>query len=87
MTELEKVVVNRLMRSGMIKFYARYVDDTLLLVKPADVDGFCKNSTASTRISNSPLKNSKIVFLTFSISKFTKMASLSFVRRRTPHSL
>ena len=39
MTELEKVVVNRLMRSGMIKFYARYVDDTLLLVKPADVDG------------------------------------------------
>ena len=39
MTELEKVVVDRLVRSGMIKFYARYVDDTLLLVKPADVDG------------------------------------------------
>ena len=39
MTELEKVVVDRLMQSGRIKFYARYVDDTLLLVKPEDVDG------------------------------------------------
>ncbi len=38
MTELEKVVVDRLIRSGKIKFYARYVDDTLLLVKPEDVD-------------------------------------------------
>ena len=38
MTELEKVVVDRMIDSGLIKFYARYVDDTLLLVKPADVD-------------------------------------------------
>ena len=38
MTELEKVVVDKMIDSGLIKFYARYVDDTLLLVKPADVD-------------------------------------------------
>ena len=38
MTELEIVVVDRLIRSGRIKFYARYVDDTLLLVKPEDID-------------------------------------------------
>ena len=38
MTELERVVVERLIKSGSIKFYARYVDDTLLLVKPEDVD-------------------------------------------------
>ena len=38
MTELERVVVDRLIQSGCIKFYARYVDDTLLLVKPEDVD-------------------------------------------------
>ena len=38
MTELERSVVSRLIRSGCIKFYARYVDDTLLLVKPEDVD-------------------------------------------------
>lgn len=39
MTELEKVVVNEMIDSGLIKFYARYVDDTLLLVKPQDIDG------------------------------------------------
>ena len=39
MTELERVVVDRLVRSGLIKFYGRYVNDTLLLVKPEDVDG------------------------------------------------
>ena len=32
------VVVDKLIKSGSIKFYARYVDDTLLLVKPEDVD-------------------------------------------------
>ena len=38
MTELEKAVVNDLINAGTIKFYARYVDDTLLMVKPEDVD-------------------------------------------------
>ena len=38
MTELERKVVNKLMDSGKIKFYVRYVDDTLLLVKPEDID-------------------------------------------------
>ena len=38
MTELELKVVDRLIQNGQIKFYARYVDDTLLLVKPGDVD-------------------------------------------------
>ena len=37
MTELEKTVVKKLTASGMIKFYCRYVDNTLLLVKPADL--------------------------------------------------
>ena len=34
MTELEKVIVDGLIESDKIKFYTRYVDDTLLLVKP-----------------------------------------------------
>ena len=38
MTELERVVVDDLVNAGTIKFYARYVDDTLLMVKPEDVD-------------------------------------------------
>ena len=38
MTEMERCVVDRLIESGKIKFYTRYVDDTLLLVKPEDID-------------------------------------------------
>ena len=38
MTELEKMIVDDMINSGLIKFYARYVDDTLLLVKPEDID-------------------------------------------------
>ena len=38
MTELEPVVVDKMVNSGLIKFYGRYVDDMLLLVKPEHVD-------------------------------------------------
>ena len=38
MTELERVVVDDLITNGTLKFYSRYVDDTLLMVKPDDVD-------------------------------------------------
>ena len=50
MTELEKSVIQKCMHEGVIKFYARYVDDTLVLIKPEDIDrvhkelnGFNKN--------------------------------------------
>ena len=33
-----KIVVSDLINSGLIKFYARYVDDTLLLPKEDDID-------------------------------------------------
>ena len=38
LTELEKVVVKPLIDSGMLKFYIRYVDDTLVLMKRSDLD-------------------------------------------------
>ena len=38
MTELEKKVVSKLVNQGSIKFYVRYVDDTLLLVKRSDIE-------------------------------------------------
>ena len=41
-TELELVVVDKMVNSGLIKFYGRYVDDTLLLVKPENVDNIIK---------------------------------------------
>ena len=37
MKELEKTVVQKLTTSGIIKLHWRYVDNTLLLVKPADI--------------------------------------------------
>ena len=38
MTELEKSVVDKLVEDGTIKFYTRFVDDTLVLAKPCDFD-------------------------------------------------
>ena len=37
MTELEKIVVSDLINSGLIKFYIRYLDDTLFLAKEDDI--------------------------------------------------
>ena len=38
MTEFEKVVVENLIKTGIVKLYARYVDDTLLVIKRKDID-------------------------------------------------
>ena len=38
MTELEKHIIKPFIDNGIIKFYCRYVDDTLVLVKPSDID-------------------------------------------------
>ena len=38
MTELEKIVVSDLINPGLIKFYIRCVDDTILLAKEDDID-------------------------------------------------
>ena len=37
MTELEDVVIKPLIANGTIKFYTRFVDDTLLVIKPENV--------------------------------------------------
>ena len=37
MTEFEKIIVNKLITDGIIKFYIRYVDDTLVLAKEKDI--------------------------------------------------
>ena len=38
MTELERAVVDDLVEDGTLRFYSRYVDDTLMLMKPEDID-------------------------------------------------
>ena len=42
MTELEKDITQKLIDKQVIKFYIRYVDDTLLLVKDGDIDPILK---------------------------------------------
>jgi hypothetical protein len=37
MTEFEELIIKPLINSGTIKFYKRYVDDTLILTKPLDL--------------------------------------------------
>ena len=37
MMELENVIVRNLLANGTVAFYARYVDDTLLLIRPENV--------------------------------------------------
>ena len=37
MTERENVIVGKLIEDGIIKFYVRYVDDTLLVIKRTDI--------------------------------------------------
>ena len=37
-TELEIKVVDILFKDGLLKFYIRYVDDTLALIKESDTD-------------------------------------------------
>ena len=42
LTEFEKVVVTPVMKSGILKFYCRYVDNTLVLVKEDQIDKILK---------------------------------------------
>ena len=37
LTEFESIIVSDLIQSGVIKFYPRYVDDTLVLIRPCDI--------------------------------------------------
>ena len=46
MAELEKIVVSDFINSGLIKFYIRYVDDTLLLAKEDDIDNIVQQFNA-----------------------------------------
>ena len=42
LTEFEKAVVTPLMKNGILKFYCRYVHDTLVLVKEDHIDKILK---------------------------------------------
>ena len=42
LTEFEKTVISDLINCGTIKYYKRYVDDTLLVIKPSNIPALLK---------------------------------------------
>ena len=53
MRECEKVIVNQLIENNSVKFYIRYVDDTLLVLRKKNIDIILNKfigSTAPTKI-------------------------------------
>ena len=64
MTEFEKVVVRNLIKTGIVKFYARYVDDTLLVIKWKDIS-FYKSSIVLITVESLPSMLLSIVYLIF----------------------
>ena len=56
MTEFEIVVIEKLIQNGTIKFYIRYVDDTLLFIRKRDIITLMKKvTTALIKTYNSQL--------------------------------
>ena len=82
LTEFEKVIVNDLINTGIIAFYRRYVDDTLVLMKPKDIpfvlnkfNSFDKN----LKFTVDNFENGKIHFLDLEISD----SSIDIFRKST----
>lgn len=62
MTELEKVIVDDLVRSGIVKFYRRYVDGTLISIKPFVLNKF-NSFDKNLRFTVDNFQNAKVHFL------------------------
>ena len=54
-------MVSDLINDGVIKFYKRYVDDTLVLIRPFDISSVLAKLIVSTVILISPLIHFRIV--------------------------
>ena len=72
MTELERVVVKDVFNKGYLKFYIRFMDDTLVLMKKSDVPvvlqvlhGFHKNLNFTV----DTFENKKVHFLDLLIGR------------------
>ena len=71
MTELEKIVVDKLIKDGIIKFYIRYVDDTLVLAKEKDIVNIMKEFNSfdkNIKFTMDKFDNGKVHFLDIKIN-------------------
>ena len=72
LTELEKVVVRPLVDSGVLKFYIRYVDDTLVLVKREDLQHVLHQlNSFNLKLTVDEFPNGNVLFLDLLIDKNT----------------
>ena len=72
LTEFEKPIVEDLIKAGTIKFYRRYVDDTLVLIKPCDIPSVLKKFNSFDKNLNltvDKFENGKVHFLDLEISE------------------
>ena len=72
MTDLEKIVVSDLINSGSIKFYIRYVDDTLLLAKEDDSGNIAQQFNAfddNLKFTIDKFTDNKVHFLDIKIDR------------------
>ena len=72
MTELEKIVISDLINSGLIKFYIRYIDDTLLLAKEDDIDNIVQQFNVfddTLKFTIDKLTDSNVHFLDIKIDR------------------
>ena len=72
MTELELKIVNPLIDSGKIKFYTRFIDDTLLLAKEEDINYIFHKFNSfhpSLQFTIDRFDNGKVHFLDISIER------------------
>lgn len=65
MTELEKHLLNELFENNVIEFYARYVDDTLVLVNSEDIDNVIQRLIRIIRMPSSQSTLSTMVISPF----------------------
>ena len=66
LTEFEKVVVTPLTKSGILKFYCRYVDDTLVLIKEDQIEKILKTFNSfhnNLRFAVDKFENENVSFL------------------------
>eukprot|EP00111_Clytia_hemisphaerica_P008585 TCONS_00025083-protein len=69
MTELEKHVVTKLFNDDIIKFYIRFVDDTLVLAKPTAFDSILEklNNNLTKKVYNGYFDDGNVHFLDIKI--------------------
>ena len=82
MVEFEKLVIKKLIDDGYIKFYGRYVDDTLLLIKKEHMSHIYEsfhNFDTNIRFTDDTFENETPHFLDIEISP----AGLSIFRKNT----